>query len=922
MRVYRFIKIAALLFVVVMTATGCADRDLDIQDNDAAQGFIKLGFSLSPGSTMTRATVATDNGENPYNENDINTVDIFFYDIAADETTAAKFAVHEDDFSDEVSVSVKALNTAFGYEDGTHSCRVIVVANFNATKDMTEGTALPDIKSIKELVSTVDFKSAEAPVAFVMTNLGQTSNVLNWNDEGGQGTVNLKRVAAKIRLAMNVEKELPDDTDPEKKWVSDRQDMRLFISNGVNKSRLDGSHDVELAENDYYSIVTSGSKGDAANEEGDYYLSRRLTFHQTLNNEAPEEKDGEVYPYFNDIPYYTYPNSWEDKVLETTQTTLTIVVPWMQVDKNADDDNIDKSNVPYRLSYYTLPANSVSSVLESNKYYYLRAHIGMIGSLTPEKPMPVDIKCEIADWGTANGTDVSIRPLRFLQFNNTEFVMNNISDIEIPFSSTHDCMLESVKVTYKDFYTQSNGDGKDISNTVSARSGEKPLTLSAASNTKYPFTCTLNNEENTLTFTQSFNNANTYSPYTVEIKVRHNDDTNSAYSETIIITVNPPIYITTELISGTGWQDHDGYILVNGYGNSDGNTGNLGSVSNHSPTGLETESLTTFTVTQLSESDKTKWKWIIDDPRTFYINNELDRTSVKSDSENHFSIWTHKDYGGPYDGTQRSGGDNSTNRWRVSARITVDYDVKTIWEWYTGENWNIEYVDANGNKQTWNVYDDKRRTLKYYYPTSSSIERENIIAPKFTVVSGHAYSASAGGTGEAGLESARRRCATYQQYGYPAGRWRLPTYAEMKFVKILQDDKKIRDVFHGDHNWSATAVVDENGNKNGTGGYVRCVYDNWYWERYDNNHNTMNRIPKGSVTVYNNRTNVNTPPTTTKTETDSWKVFVWGDRPKENPEATRAGGKGYTAQDFLEENAPGNYVVHRKDDKVELEKMK
>ena len=916
MRIYRFIKTVALLVVAVMTTTSCADRDLDIQDNESAQGFIKLGFSLSPGTTITRASV-TDDGEDPYNENEINSVDLFFYETDARETTVAKFAVHEDDFAEEILVSIKALNEAFEYEEGSNSCRVIAVVNCPATKALTSLSSLPNIETLKKVISECDFKSADAPEDFVMTNLSQTSDKLTWDDEKGEGTVNLKRVAAKIRLAMNVVKELPDEKDPSgKKWVSDRKDMRLFINNGVKKARLDGSQEIELEEEDYYSIVTSGSKGDAENEEGDYYLARKLTFHETLKNEAPEEKDDEVYPYFNDVPYYSYPNSWEDKVLETTQTTLTIVVPWMQVDKDADDDNIDKSNVPYRLSYYTLPANNVSSGLESNKYYFLRAHIGMMGSLTPEAPMPVDIQCQIADWGTANGTDVSIRPLRFLQFNNTEYVMNNISKIEIPFSSTHDCMLESVKITYKDFRSQTNGDGKDITNTVSAKTGEKPITLNASSTTKYPFTCTLNNSDNILTFTQSFNDAKTYSSYKVEIIVRHNDINNEAYKETITITVNPPIYIETELISGTGWQTHDGYILVNGYGNSDSNTGNLGSVSNHSPTGLETESLTTFTVTQLNESDKTKWKWIIDDPRTFYINNELDRNSVKTDNANHFSIWKNSTYGGPYDGTQRSGGSNSTNRWQGAK-----YDVKTIWEWYTGEDWTIDYIDENGNKQTWNVYNDDRRTLRYYYPTSSSTERENIIAPKFTVVSGHAYSASAGGTGEAGLESARRRCATYQQYGYPAGRWRLPTYAEMKFVKILQDDKKIRNVFHGDHNWSATAVVDEDGYKNGTGGYVRCVYDNWYWERYDNNHNTMNRIPKGSVEVFTGRSNINTDPTTKTTESDSWKVFVWGDRPKENPEKTR-GGKGYTAQDFLEENAPGNYVVTRNGNDVKLVKMK
>lgn len=160
---------------------------------------------------------------------------------------------------------------------------------------------------------------------------------------------------------------------------------------------------------------------------------------------------------------------------------------------------------------------------------------------------------------------------------------------------------------------------------------------------------------------------------------------------------------------------------------------------------------------------------------------------------------------------------------------------------------------------------------------------QNVIAPAFKIASSY------GKTTSVDYKEAKERCASYQENGYPAGRWRLPTAAEIDFVISLSDNKHIPTLFGaGRHdNYSSTRgnywyntywaggmfvhagkqyqtdtgyspVVDLNSAGDYTSGvgayyrsltigrrtyryhlYTRCVYDVWYWgEEQDSDHLT------------------------------------------------------------------------------------
>lgn len=145
-------------------------------------------------------------------------------------------------------------------------------------------------------------------------------------------------------------------------------------------------------------------------------------------------------------------------------------------------------------------------------------------------------------------------------------------------------------------------------------------------------------------------------------------------------------------------------------------------------------------------------------------------------------------------------------------------------------------------------------------------DAQNVIAPAYMVAS------SWGKAGNISHATARKRCASYQEGGYPAGRWRLPTKAEVEYIVKLSTEGKIPRLFgqagSSTDYWVSSGVyntstgyrerpLQNDGNMNNNA-YIRCVYDVWYWgdqtiEEEDNTHNPTN-------------------PRLTNTD------FVWGDR--------------------------------------------
>lgn len=127
--------------------------------------------------------------------------------------------------------------------------------------------------------------------------------------------------------------------------------------------------------------------------------------------------------------------------------------------------------------------------------------------------------------------------------------------------------------------------------------------------------------------------------------------------------------------------------------------------------------------------------------------------------------------------------------------------------------------------------DSQGRSLTYYYPTRET-DVDNVIAPAFKIASSWGVT----NTNTLSYETAQRRCASYQENGYPAGRWRLPTEAEIEYIVSLSNRGVIPALFNGSYYASSRRYYDNGYYEDEPGFYpyqsgkvVRCVYDVWYW---------------------------------------------------------------------------------------------
>ena len=180
-------------------------------------------------------------------------------------------------------------------------------------------------------------------------------------------------------------------------------------------------------------------------------------------------------------------------------------------------------------------------------------------------------------------------------------------------------------------------------------------------------------------------------------------------------------------------------------------------------------------------------------------------------------------------------GDNN-NQYQYAIHVTVLPE---------GSSWSIG--DPRDVAQTLDGLPD----CANYKPTSENTK--DIISPVFRIASSY------GKTSYITYEGAQKRCAAYQENGYPAGRWRLPTKAEIEYLVNLSAKGKIPTLFGSGTAgyWAAGGefyVADELAfhkasdltlsvqRANFTDGgelYVayygnyhvvsRCVYDEWYW---------------------------------------------------------------------------------------------
>lgn len=182
---------------------------------------------------------------------------------------------------------------------------------------------------------------------------------------------------------------------------------------------------------------------------------------------------------------------------------------------------------------------------------------------------------------------------------------------------------------------------------------------------------------------------------------------------------------------------------------------------------------------------------------------------------------------GSYSGVDDDDG-NDIGSIQNPSTVTGDDDAKNN----NVNNYDI-YVTVLPSNSTYQIGDPRETSgstlsgideLKNYRKTRT--DAVNVIAPAFKIAS------SRGKTLPVTFANATKRCASYQENGFPAGRWRVPTPAEIEFIVSRSAGGDIPSLFYGKY-WAANNQYFDSGDTklhNSTGSnYVRCVYDVWYW---------------------------------------------------------------------------------------------
>ena len=846
--------------------------------------------SLSSGIELTLVcddaiqtkTEGTESGVRSYHENLISWVDLYFFtgkmpesNVAAWKDTAVSRLHYrmtsgdQNQSSFQMSLSGSAIEHLFAADNGGQKkMTVLAIANYPGTTITdAETPTFSDLDSIAvhaDFVSPTDHRQDR----FMMRGV----KVLELIDAGAdlvcKDTVLIERYASKMTVSVHVKDTVhlavqtgTNDAGTEtvtvpEVWRPMLDGMVIYMENGVNSVRLGGRDSRSPSYFTYYNNAESWYRFVSKDRQGNY---------SPLVGTEEVTEGGKTKTFYETYPMYMYPQRWEygSVTSPTTEPDLKLIIPWYRDEYIDEAHNIHITPTQKQCYYKVIMPSSFNREFRSNYWYFLRLDVQILGALTDETPVTITGDSYIVNW---QNHDVVVRQAevgkaRYLSVDRDTWEISNLNELSIPYVSSHPLTIDDIVVTRPYFGNVTSGDalgGTVVDSTDGARylmydeahrralsaDGEDWFSDSGSS---IDFKHVLNNNYQAALFD--------YSPYTVTFRIKHAD--NEEYQQEVKIIQYPAIYISR-------------------IRNSDPVTNAAGDTIACHTAGKDT-----------AHARSTYYGFTFVDGAYKY--NETDK----------------KFYFTPGDRQNRNNADDKKDDYKYLKSSTEKREYQWRAVYYTGgsidmynihisvlpsnfdfvvgdprvtevDNLGYQYIPGAsdtmlvvvGGKREFSVNDAMfglpQRKLAFYYPTEASERTRNMLAPSYRVCS------KFGGVefGNISLEYARYRCAAYQEDGFPAGRWRLPTQAEVSFIAQLSANGAFEVLFNnGGTYWSANGAVTVNTNgvtpSGANAALLRCVYDSWYWgedqSEYDAWRRRYGNYSEGQYLH---------------------EKFVWGDRPR------------------------------------------
>ena len=833
---------------------------------------LKLNAKISD-SPKTKATERPGDDDGNYNENKVYTLDYFIFNVdpAANKSTEA---VIQGRFTFDGEISSQSVDVSEKFDETHNKCYVYTIANLpdkntsplnyfeiNANgklqhvvvSSQTTTTVLTgNYETLQAIEVVTDFKNSlengqfKAQKSFVMSGLSQEITLAG--DGNDVADVDLSRIASKISLNINVIKMIQQYStnnttqteDYQGTWFPNVDHIQVYLNYANRAGLVSGAYEGRKYENFSYFSYNRNAYISSVDPNGSYTTTSLARYdndpsspYYCNGNEDligsifvdgqgnPVFIDGTTYPAFEvtGSPFYSYPTCW--KTSDATAPFIKIIIPWVEYTIpayyrtlspgsedynaiiNAVSDFPESCELSYTIGgttynvtatrttadvdaprfgeefYYkiSVPAfleeESSECALQANNWYMINLDVAVLGSETDDAAMTIDgsqMGIYVVDW--SNPEDMIGGDLdggRYLSTAKEKYVINGINSLDIPVISSHKLSI-----------TGYGGTGNPTA-TYWTRSGGADagsLTWNNTGDTGFTITATANTKvtlsHRLVPFNTSFTTANAkdIAKITYKFRIRHSD--NAAYYKDIIVEQYPSIYVETR-------NSAQYSVFVNRTGGITGGTAynNHGNNTNNSLGQISTTTSysTNFTIVSVSSlaglvaTDVEPYKsWVIGEPRIKLKDAYLTDGNVKY-------------YIDKYNNA-------TTNRW-------LQDDLGVPPEYF--DNYLVGDRDAS-----------------------------NFISPKFMLASGRGWN-----QGTRPWKGMAERCASYQEDGYPAGRWRLPTEAEILFCRLLGEKNLIENPFDSTIGYFATSgnyITNSGSFTHDTGNHsVRCVYDLWYW---------------------------------------------------------------------------------------------
>lgn len=798
-RIYSYIAIASML-----AAASCT-----VDVTDPGLGEVSGEGLILTISCTDPETRAEKDGEDAYNENCIDKIDYFLYPNSGVDGEAPIHGTIEPNVVGRyvTSIAMSASDVEKLFPGAATTCQALVVVNYYGDYASTK---VADILATK--LPAADFISSVAQERFVMiskNDAGQAGTVpitleSKKKTTVARGEVKVRRVASKMTVAIHVKNEASRTRTIdlgskrtevyEETWVPDTNNIEIALKNVNKYAVLDGTPTItplSAADTVKASLVSypythdGGRKMTNVKESAKYY-------DYELGSDGKYTSVEKTGTFTVSEPFYSYPWMWGYK--RGNEPSYKIKLPWTRkagvstiVDSTANTttkgNNFGELTKVYYYKFNPAFFYKGDTVSIGSNYWY--KFFVYIGILGNENE-----EGAVSVTGTYYvvdwkdaAKDVQITTSRYLNVFEKHKVTYNSDNESISYKTSDPCEIVNLTVSHPDFSNVTELVKYEVPNSSDASTISQYLTLETDANGN-PVIQFHHSLKAMTTGSTTYDVA----PYTITFTIRHSDD--PRYSETVTIMQYPSIIITLPS-TGRTTSSTNTTTFVNGYSGGDRayDYYYYGYYLTYNSLGSIVNTLSSVSGNQ--------------NPNMYII-----KTTVLDESSSYML------------GDPRTVAFDNTLGNSNSESVSLSYGA-----------WSASAPSVQGGN----------RRISYYHPTIEDGSADKIIAPEFRIAS--SFGATTGLT----YLGAKERCASYQEFGYPAGRWRLMTVAEASYIAQLSSDGKIPTLLSKNRNYwiaggyvtiseSGAPIVYKDKPDKDYFPYeslvprVRCVYDEWYWK--------------------------------------------------------------------------------------------